>query len=187
MAGQPSTDLQRQVNESFEAFRRSLQEMLSAEARRSVDLTLASIRSEGGPFRIEGVEVDVVIRELRLAADEPAPDGEPRGRRPSRSRRPSGAAKAGGDRRRGPRGNVRAALLAAFTDPDVSLDTGTLRRMLEENGIAASTANVHQQLSRLVQSGELTREGRGVYRLSPATEPAPPADGPAEAGPDAPA
>jgi hypothetical protein len=56
--------------------------------------------------------------------------------------------------------------------------------MLEENGIAASTANVHQQLSRLVQSGELTREGRGVYRLSPAAEPAPPADGPAEAGTD---
>lgn len=174
MAGQPSTDLQRQVNESFEAFRRSLQEMLSAEARRSVDLTLASIRSEGGPFRIEGVEVDVVIRELRLAAAEPGRAATPSVRRSARGRRASGGPKAGGDRRRGPRGNVRAALLAAFTDPDRSLDTGTLRRLLEERGIAASTANVHQQLSRLVQSGELTREGRGVYRLAPAPEPAAP-------------
>jgi hypothetical protein len=173
--------LHRQVNESFEAFRRSLQEMLSAEARRSVDLTLASIGSEGGPFKIEGVEVDVVIRDLRLATAGAASD--PTGRRSARGRGAARPGKASADRRRGPRGNVRAALLAAFTDPDVQLDTSTLRKTLEDTGIAASTANVHQQLSRLVQSGELTREGRGVYRraAAPAPQPEPAPAAPAEA------
>lgn len=182
MASQPSSELQRQVNESFEAFRRSLQEMLSAEARKSVDLTLASIGHEGGPFRIEGVEVDVVIRDLRLASAGEAA-AAPSVRRAPRKPAASRGKKAVGQRR-GPRGNVRAALLAAFPDSDVQLDTGTLRKTLEERGIAASTANVHQQLSRLVHSGELTREGRGVYRrataAAPASAPTPAEPAPAE-------
>jgi hypothetical protein len=150
MPSRREPDLQRQVDETFEAFRRSLQAMLAAEARMHVREAVARMEGRPGGFRIEDIDVEVVIRDLKLTAGTAPP-------------RDAGAARR---RRGGGTSAVRQALLAAFTETE-ELDTPRLRAILDQRGIDASVDNVHQQLRRLVQSGELERVGRGAYRRAP--------------------
>lgn len=163
MAKQPDADLQRQVNDAFEAFRRSLHEMLTAEATQHVDSTLERLGGERAPFRVEDARVEVVIHDLKLVAADPDDPGrsKPSAKNQRRPRRTKPQAATGA---RQPRtGSVREALLGLFADGS-QLGTTELRERLETAGVKTSDDNLHQQLRRLVQAGELRREGRGIYR-----------------------
>lgn len=158
-----------QLNATFEAFRENLAELLRNEAQDKVDSAVARLAGGGGAFRVEGAEVVVTIRELRVAsadATSPVASGAS-ARQPAkrsarrRSRSPSGGKKRGVGR---PRGRLRTALLDAFEAPGQERDTDALRAAVGAAGIRATNANLHQHLSRLVQSGELSRAGRGIYR-----------------------
>jgi hypothetical protein len=169
----PLTDpqsLQREVNQAFEAFRESLRHMLEAAARERVETVVSQFSQDGGVFQLTDVEVDVIIRDLTLVAgtDERTPprtisrrkltQPKPRTTRPSRAGR---AGKAARSRTGGP---VRTALLDAFAITGGAIQTYELQRALADRGVDTTVNNLHQQLRRLVQAGEIERAGRGVYR-----------------------
>src|SRR5437016_1689196 len=58
--------LQRQLDEAFGSFKETLREMLTAEARRSVDGTIQRLSREAAAFSVEDIEVEVVIRDLKV-------------------------------------------------------------------------------------------------------------------------
>jgi hypothetical protein len=167
MAQQTEGALSRQLNEAFEAFRMTLQQMLEIEAQRSVDEVLARLRREAGPFRVEGADIQVVVRDLKLVAGSAGTAAEsdarsrPAPRRQRRAGAPSRAGRSAGTQRRG---GVREALLGVVEESGKQIDMDGLREALSSRGVEASTANLHQQLRRLTQSGEIERVGRGMYR-----------------------
>lgn len=160
-------DTERQLREAFEAFRHALQTMLEDEARASVKRSLARLQGEGGPFSISDAQVEVSITGLTVAAQGSSPPRQraPRSASSSTSRGRGSAPK----RRRGAtstgaaRGGVREALLASFDKPGAELTIGQLGSRLEATGVKSTANNVHQQLRRLVQAGEIKRTGRGIY------------------------
>jgi hypothetical protein len=158
-----------QLDEAFGSFRDALREILTAEAQRSVDGTIQRLSRQVGTFQVEGVDVQVVIRDLRIATGD-STHVSPRtpARRPGPAQRPKKrAAKPTGRRGGGrPVGPVRLALLAAIEADRRDQTVEQLRERLEAQGVAASIANVHQQLRRLVQGGQVVRAGRGVYRAA---------------------
>lgn len=165
----PTADVQQQLNDAFESFKTTLQELLTAEARRSVDGAVERISSEVGTFRLDDISVEVVIKDLKLSTPQGASAGAKPAARARRApaRRTSGrssARKSATPGKRGrPVGGVRLGVLAAFGGPEADLSTDDIRASLQSAGVKTSTDNLHQQLRRLVQAGELTRTGRGRY------------------------
>ncbi len=151
----PSDDsrVQKQLTEAFDAFERTLCKMLTEEARRSVDGTIKRLSHADGPFRVRGVEVEVVIRNLRIEAARPR----------RRARSPASGRSTGAGRGRPP-GALRTAILDAFSSGDHDVSTDDIRGHLQARKVKANADNLHQHLRRLVQAGELDRTGRGVYR-----------------------
>lgn len=142
------------IDQAFEAFRTSLQQTLEDAARRTVESELERLQQASATFVLEEVDFTLTIQNLRVAS---SPSGSPI--------RSTGAAPRSPRGKREGRGKVRPALLAAFA-AHAELDTDELRAELASSGIETSEANMHQQLRRLVQSGELSRVGRGRYRLA---------------------
>lgn len=153
------SDVEQKLGQAFEAFECTLREMLTEEARRSVDGTIERLSHVEGPFRLRGVEVEVVIRSLSV---ETADHGESRARPRPQGRR--SASKSRTQSRGRPPGALRTAILDAFGAEDASLSTDDLRGHLRAREVEAKPDNLHQQLRRLVQAGELDRTGRGTYR-----------------------
>ncbi len=161
-------DPRQQLNEAFERFRAALTEHLEREARESVNGAMAALGVDDGPFQLQDARIEVVVHDLTLTArDAPVPAATPE--KPSSRRKAK--AKSTGKRstnapaRRGRTpGPVRAALLALTEEATSALSTEELRTGLASRGVQASADNLHQQLRRLVQSGQLEREGRGLYR-----------------------
>jgi hypothetical protein len=161
------TEAQRRVAEAFRSFETSLREMLAAEARESVNQTLERLSVSAGPFRVEDVQVEVVIRGLRVEA---AQDHD-RAPTPRRVRKAAAPARRSNPRNSAPRkpsgrppGALRSTLLETFEQTEGELNTDALRKVLDARGVTASTDNLHQQLRRLVTAGLLERSGRGRYR-----------------------
>jgi hypothetical protein len=157
------TDAHRRLAQAFESFEASLQELLTTEARASVDQALERLSLATGPFRINDVQVDVVVRSLSVEAAPAHAGTAPRPRRKSRPRpaRKAGAKARGAGR---PPGPLRSALVETFTATDAELDTQAVRASLDARGVKATNDNLHQQLRRLVTAGVLERSGRGRYR-----------------------
>ncbi len=160
---------QKKLSQAFQSFESTLREMLTDEARRSIDGTLERLSHAQGPFRVHGVEVEVVIRHLTVEGAQGA-DGHgvpARSRRAvaarSRPGRERAALKRSGTRGRPP-GVLRRALLEAFDADQSELTTDALREHLDAHGVKTNADNLHQHLRRLVQAGELQRTRRGVYR-----------------------
>jgi hypothetical protein len=159
MATSSRPDLQRELNQAFDAFRAALQQMLEAEAQRAVEAAIGRLSSEGEPFKVVGADVGIVIRELKLTTGSEAQAAPARRRRStprSTGRRPGRA-----------RGAVREGLIAAFAASDREMSADDVREALAQRGVKTSTDNLYQQLRRLVQAGELTRVGRGRYVRAP--------------------
>ena len=156
-----SGDAPASLPEAFAAFEAALRASLEEEARRSVAAALKRFEHESGPYKVNAVEVDVVIRDLNVTLG--GNTGDTRQAAPKRVRRPKAAAKRALGR---PPGALRAALLQLFASPDTELDTAEVRRRLGELNVSTTDANLHQQLRRLVGAGQLERVGRGVYRCA---------------------
>jgi hypothetical protein len=157
MATSSRPDLQRELNQAFDAFRAALQQMLEAEAQRAVEAAIGRLSSEGEPFKVVGADVGIVIRELKLTTgSEAQATGAPARRRRS-------APRSTGRRPGRARGAVREGLIAAFASSDREMSADDVREALAARGVKTSTDNLYQQLRRLVQAGELTRVGRGRY------------------------
>jgi hypothetical protein len=159
MATSSRPDLQRELNQAFDAFRAALQQMLEAEAQRAVEAAIGRLSSEGEPFKVVGADVGIVIRELKLTTGSEGQAAPARRRRSaprSTGRRPGRA-----------RGAVREGLIAAFAASDREMSADDVREALAQRGVKTSTDNLYQQLRRLVQAGELTRVGRGRYVRAP--------------------
>ncbi len=160
MATSSRPDLQRELNQAFDAFRVALQQMLEAEAQRAVEAAIGRLSSEGEPFKVLGADVGIVIRELKLTTG-----GEAKA---APARRARSAPRAASGRRPGrARGAVREGLIAAFASSDREMSADDVREALAQRGVKTSTDNLYQQLRRLVQAGELTRVGRGRYVRAP--------------------
>jgi hypothetical protein len=157
----PDRQTHRKLTEAFASFETSLREVLTHEARRSVDGAIERLSLRSGPYRVSDVQVDVLIRTLSVesvhAESEPPP-------RRKRVRAPAPKRTAARGR---PPGPLRTALLAAFSVADGDLDTQVVRELLDERGVQCSADNLHQQLRRLVAAGEIERAGRGLYRRHP--------------------
>jgi hypothetical protein len=171
----PSAVVQQQLNDAFESFKSTLQDLLTAEARRSVDGAVERISGEIGNFRLDDISVEVVIKDLKLSATQgtaaATTSARPRRSAPA-SRTPARATrrKAATPGKRGrPVGGVRLGVLAAFAGPEPDLSTDDIRASLQAAGVKTSTDNLHQQLRRLVQAGELIRTGRGRYAREAST------------------
>jgi hypothetical protein len=153
------SDTHRRLAEAFESFEASLQELLASEARASVSAALDRLSHTTGPFRINDVEVDVVIRGLSVeAASEHTTERPRRKRRPAikRAAKPRAAGR--------PPGPLRSALVDTFATADGELDTQAVRALLDARGVKSSSDNLHQQLRRLVAAGVIERAGRGRYQ-----------------------
>jgi pyruvate/2-oxoglutarate dehydrogenase complex dihydrolipoamide acyltransferase (E2) component len=165
-----STDVQL-LHKSFESFKEALQGLLTEEARRSVDDAVERLSGEIGTFQLDDVTVEVVINDLKLSTVNGAGPAKP-APRPTAARRSSPAAKTKPSPRRPstvpakrgrPVGGVRLAIQAAFDHAGSELSTDGVRDALKAAGVTTSSDNLHQQLRRLVQAGNLTRTGRGQY------------------------
>jgi hypothetical protein len=184
-------DVQQQLNDAFESFKSTLQDLLTAEARRSVDGAIKRISGEAGAFRLDDVTVEVVIKDLKLtnvdarpsaSADRGTGAAAPAPR--ARPAKPAARRASGLPPKRGrPVGGVRLGVLATFAGVDSDLSTVEIRDRLQASGVKATTDNLHQQLRRLVQAGDLVRTGRGRYArtsapgvIAAAPEPAPAPD-----------
>ncbi len=158
---------QKKLSQTFQSFESTLREMLTDEARRSIDGTLERLAHAQGPFRVHRVEVDVVIRHLSVEGAQRADGAPARSRRATAARSRPGrrpaSAKRSGTRGRPP-GALRTALLEAFESGESELTTDALREHLDARGVKTNADNLHQHLRRLVQAGELQRTRRGVYR-----------------------
>lgn len=152
------SEVERKLGQAFEAFESTLREMLTEEARRSVDGTIERLSRSEGPFRLRKLEVEVVIRSLKVEA---AHRDSGRARPAVQSRRK--APKRGSQGRGRPPGALRTAILDAFSG-GASMSTEELRHHLDAHKVQAKPDNLHQQLRRLVKAGELDRIGRGMYR-----------------------
>jgi hypothetical protein len=164
MAKVTSAQLERQLNEAFKSFRQALQSLLEEEAQTSVQRALDRIAKEGTPFSVSDAKVEVMVTGLTVAAGDAA--AAPTAKRastapPKRTRTSDSSSRRRGGRRRG---GVREALLASFDKPGAELSIEDLGTSLQEQGVQSTSNNVHQQLRRLVQAGELTRAGRGIYK-----------------------
>lgn len=161
MAQHDPEALARQLDQAFAAFRSTLEQMLQDEAQRSVEEAVTRLQGAGGPIRVDGVDVQVVVRDLKLVAgsDVPEPTGAPRATATGGRQRARRAAT-----RKPRRGGVREALLAVVEESGSQVDMDGLRTALAARGVSASTANLHQQLRRLTQNGEIERVGRGMYQ-----------------------
>jgi hypothetical protein len=159
------TDAHKRLADAFRTFEESLQQLLVQEARSSVDGALERLSVTTGPFRINDVEVDVVIRNLSVEAvpDHTGASPRPR-RRPKRAAAPRRRAAKSPGRAGRPPGALRTALIETFSGTDAELDTDGIRAELDTRGVKASRDNLHQQLRRLVAAGILQRSGRGRYR-----------------------
>jgi hypothetical protein len=156
------SDTHRRLAEAFESFEASLQELLASEARASVSAALDRLSHTTGPFRINDVEVDVVIRGLSVeaaTAHTPERTERPRRKRPPARKRAAKPRAAGR-----PPGPLRSALVDTFATADGELDTQAVRALLDARGVKSSSDNLHQQLRRLVAAGVIERAGRGRYR-----------------------
>lgn len=134
--------------------------MLTAEAQKSVEEAVGRLSSEGTPFHITDINIDVRIDGIKVAAGR-----APRSRKPKARARKQPAGPSRGRRT----GAVRSALLDAFEGDATELTTEQLQARLKDLSVEATPANVHQHLARLVKAGELVRAGRGVYRRGAAT------------------
>src|SRR4051812_7761008 len=56
------------INDAFASFTDGLRELLTAEARRSVDGAIERLTHTSGPFRLDDIEVEVVIRNMHISA-----------------------------------------------------------------------------------------------------------------------
>jgi hypothetical protein len=152
-----------QLREAFGAFRTALQVMLEDEARASVENAVDRLAGQNGQFTVADVEVEVTVVGLTLQSREPRQASATSKRRTTRtevSRRAPARA-----RRRGARGGVRQAILDAFGgEAGGELTISEVSAAVEALGVTTTTNNLHQQLRRLVQAGELDRAGRGRYR-----------------------
>jgi hypothetical protein len=175
----PSAVVQQQLNDAFESFKTTLQDLLTAEARRSVDGAVERISGEIGNFRLDDISVEVVIKDLKLSSTQETPATAPakasaRPRRATPARRTTTRATRRKDatpgKRGRPVGGVRLGVLAAFAGSAPDLSTDDIRASLQAAGVKTSTDNLHQQLRRLVQAGELTRTGRGRYARAASTQ-----------------
>jgi hypothetical protein len=166
MSASPA-DVQQQLNDAFESFKTTLQDLLTAEARRSVDGAIRRITGEAGAFRLDDLTVEVIIKDLKLshldARAAPSSDnGSPAPR--ARPAKPPARRKSALPPKRGrPVGGVRLGVLATFAGVESDLSTVEIRDRLQAAGVKASMDNLHQQLRRLVQAGDLVRTGRGRY------------------------
>jgi hypothetical protein len=167
-------DPQRELSAAFAAFTESLKAALTAEAQRSVDGAIERLSLTAGPFRVQDIELEVVIRNVSVttqaAAESGAREARPAATKPAAKRRSAArrsGAKSGartGTRGRGrPVGALRRAILEEFADADARLTLDDLRDRLAKRDVKSSDDNLHQQLRRLVTAGELSRVGRGVY------------------------
>jgi hypothetical protein len=172
-----SADVQQQLNDAFESFKTTLQDLLTAEARRSVDGAIKRITGEAGAFRLDDLTVEVVIKDLKLShfdAGATAPSGAEAPTEASRTRaaKPPARRKSALPPKRGrPVGGVRLGVLATFAGVDSDLSTVEIRDRLQASGVKATMDNLHQQLRRLVQAGDLVRTGRGRYARAAAVAP----------------
>lgn len=182
MTQQFSPGVQQEFSSHLDAFkdnvRETIERAIADAAQRSAEGVAEGMKgSDIGPFRVEDFQVEVVVRGLRLTdasasggGTAEAPKRKPAARRkPAKkpARRPASASSA---KRGRPVGGVRLALLSAFDSVDGELSTEEIRAALSQQGVETTTDNLHQQLRRLVQAGELARVGRGRYgRAQPGT------------------
>lgn len=156
----------KKIENAVRLFEESLRDLLASEAQESVDGAVRRLSRSTGPFRISGVEVDVVIRNLKLEAvgdhDRGGPETRRRKRPAARKRKPK--APAGRSSRGRPPGPVRSALLETFAGSDGEMSVADLRAALRDRKVKSTDENLHQQLRRLAQAGEIERAGRGQYR-----------------------
>ena len=61
-------EVDRRLNDAFTSFTDSLRELLTAEARRSVDGAIERLTVSTGPLRLQDVDVEIVIRNLNISA-----------------------------------------------------------------------------------------------------------------------
>lgn len=157
MAADPKTA--KRLADALASFEESLRAVLESEARESVEEAIGRLSVTTGPFRVSGVEVDVVIRNLSLEANHEAA-AAPARRKPAARKAPKRRANGQGR----PPGALRTGLLEIFGDDAREIDTSDLPALLAARGVKATPANLHQQLRRLVAGGHLVRSGRGRYR-----------------------
>jgi hypothetical protein len=156
------------INDAFASFTDGLRELLTAEARRSVDGAIERLTQTAGPFRLDGVEVEVVIRNMHISAVEAeereAAKPAPRRAAPAKAtapRRPGGRGR--------PAGELRQAILEEFEHDPAEHDLAAIRDRLAARRVQTTDDNLHQQLRRLVTAGRLERVARGVYRRAEPT------------------
>jgi hypothetical protein len=151
------------LREAFDAFRTALQLMLQDEARASVEQAVDRLAGQHDQFTVADVQVEVTVVGLTLQSGDTGPAsaaGRGRTARPEVSRNAPAR-----PRRRGARGGVRQAILDSFgPERNAELTISDVTAAVEARGVTTTTNNLHQQLRRLVQAGELDRAGRGRYR-----------------------
>ena len=165
MPRNPSPDVQQQLQGAFVEFRDALQKLLEDQAQQSVADTLQHLSKQGGPFRVQDAQIEVVIRDLTVAASDQPTAVVASSRNASKARAPRTARRSRTTRGRGgaQRGGVKEAVLTAM-GPGEELGIADFETRLQQAGINTTTNNLHQQLRRLVQSAAIERCGRGRYR-----------------------
>ncbi len=166
MARRASSDARVDLRTAFASFEETINDLLAERAQASVDEALAELGRQG-PFRIDGAQVEVSIKNLTISTGATASGSSPRRLVASKSPVKRRARSAGAVGR--PPGRVRNALLAAFAT-DEEMTTDEVRGALLRAGVVTTVDNVHQQLGRLVKSGDLARVGRGRYRRAVAQD-----------------
>jgi hypothetical protein len=165
-----STQPEKQLRDAFDAFRSALEVMLQDEARASVEKAVDRLAADSDQFTVADVQVEVTVLGLTLQSKDVGGAAQTRPRQATHRATAKAHQPARRNRRPAARGGVREAILAAFVDdPAQEMTVSELGSAVESLGITTTTNNLHQQLRRLVQAGELDRAGRGQYRRPAAT------------------
>jgi hypothetical protein len=149
------------LTEALRATESALRDLLAAEAQRSVDEAIGSLKMESAPLRLRDVEVEVIIKNASFETVVRDVAGGQVHQRPARARR---ARTAGRPAKGRPASQIRLALLGAFEESETEFDTDALRTHLKRQGLEPTSDNLHQHLGRLVRAGAIERAGRGRYR-----------------------
>jgi len=157
------TDLTTALDLAIAEFREGVQRILESEAQKAVDNVIARLNSPSGAFEVKSATVEILVKDVEITPATrraAAKRGRSRPAKRAARRGGGGAAKPGGR----PPGQLRTTLLDHFGAPGTERGTTEIQQLLDEHKVKATPANLHQQLRRLVDAGELTRSGRGRYK-----------------------
>lgn len=150
------SDLAVEAQKAMETLMSQVTAALTAEAEEACHRLLADAGATA--------EIKVTVTRLRMDFDS-GPVPVSRDEKPALAPKLRARKKPAARRRGRPDGAVRIGVLKMLHETSGPVPPIEIRDELARRGVHTTMDNVHQQLRRLVQAGELVRVGRGRYQV----------------------